>query len=351
MSYQRDFKKRLRVALVGVGSHAYRSILPALHFLPIELKALCDLNVALAESTAAEYGVSRCYESTAEMYRHESLDAVLLCVSPMAHPVLACEALRAGLHVWMEKPAASCLAEVDMMTAAQGDLVVTVGYKKAFMPAIQKVREVLALPTHRPVRTILAQYPVAVPKNGPMILRDRGISKWLSNGCHPLSFLLAIGGPVAAVTTHHGRTDDSVVVLEFASGALGTLHGAMGVGNSQPAEVYTIYAEKATLTVENGSRVRYQRGIPFEYGISTSFAPPGFDHGAVVWEAQNSLATLENNPLFTQGIYGSLLAFCEQALGAPRIHDGSLAFARELTAVYEASLLSGGQRQPIVANS
>lgn len=351
MSYQRDFKRRLRVALVGVGSHAYRNILPAMHYLPVELKALCDLDLALAQRTAPEFGVTRCYGSTEELYRNEKLDAVFLCVSAKAHPTLACEALRAGLHVWMEKPAAPGLAEIDAMIAAQGSQVVTVGYKKAFMPAVAKVREVLALPAHQPIRTILAQYPVTVPKDGATILRERRNSNWLSNGCHPLAFLLAVGGPVVAVTTHHGTMDDTVVILEFASGAIGTLHGAMGVGNSQPAEVYTVYAQKATLTVDNGSRVSYQRGIPFEYGISTTFAPPGFDHGAVVWEAQNCLATLENNPLFTQGMYGSLRAFCDQALGAPRIHDGSLAFARELTAVYEAALLSAGRRQPVAAKA
>ena len=45
MSYQREFEKRLNVAIVGVGSHGYRNILPTLTFLPIRLKALCDLDM------------------------------------------------------------------------------------------------------------------------------------------------------------------------------------------------------------------------------------------------------------------------------------------------------------------
>lgn len=349
MSYQRDFDKRLRVALVGAGSHAYRNILPALHYLPVQLKALCDLNLPLAQRTAAEYGRVNCYASMTELLRSEELDAVLLCVSAAAHPALACEALAAGLHVWMEKPAAMSLAEVESMIARRGDRTVTVGYKKAFMPATTKIREILALPAHQPLRSILAQYAVTVPKDGAAILRERRTNNWLNNGCHPLAFMLAIGGRVAAVTVHHGRTDDSLVVLEFASGVIGTLHGAMGTGNSQPVEVFTAFAEGAILTVDNSSRVTYQRGIPFTYSKSTTYAPPGLDHGAIVWSPQNCLATLENNPLFTQGMYGSLWAFCDQALGGPRIHEGSLEFAHELTAVYEAALLSAGKRQPVVS--
>ena len=350
MSYQREFDRRLRVALVGGGSHAYRNVLPALHYLPVHLKALCDLNLPLAQRTAAEYGGVNCYASVAELLRGEELDAVLLCVSAAAHPALACEALAAGLHVWMEKPAAMSLAEVELMMASQGDRIVTVGYKKAFMPAVTKLREILALPAHQPLRSILAQYAVTVPKDGATILRERRANNWLNNGCHPLAFMLAIGGRVTAVTVHHGQTDDSLVVLEFASGVLGTLHGAMGVGNSQPVEVFTAFAEGAILTVDNSSRVTYQRGIPFVYGKSTTYAPPGLEHGAIVWAPQNCLATLENNPLFTQGMYGSLRTFCDQALGGPRIHDGSLEFAHELTAVYEAALLSAGKRQPVVAH-
>ena len=34
MSYQREFEERLNVAVVGVGSHGYRNVLPTLTFLP-----------------------------------------------------------------------------------------------------------------------------------------------------------------------------------------------------------------------------------------------------------------------------------------------------------------------------
>ena len=31
MSYQREFERVLRVGVVGLGSHSYRNIMPALH--------------------------------------------------------------------------------------------------------------------------------------------------------------------------------------------------------------------------------------------------------------------------------------------------------------------------------
>ena len=42
MSYQREFSHRLRAGLVGIGSHAYRNILPVMNFLPVQLVAVCN---------------------------------------------------------------------------------------------------------------------------------------------------------------------------------------------------------------------------------------------------------------------------------------------------------------------
>ena len=71
MSYQREFEKRLDVAVVGVGSHGYRNVLPTLTFLPVRLKALCDLNIELARITAKQYGVDAFYPNMAEMFENE----------------------------------------------------------------------------------------------------------------------------------------------------------------------------------------------------------------------------------------------------------------------------------------
>ena len=103
MSYQRDFSNKLSVGLVGVGTHAYRNILPTMNFLPVELKAFCDVDLDRARITARQYGVSNCYQRIEEMLTKECLDAVFIAAPPRLHPQLTIQALDAGLHVWLEK--------------------------------------------------------------------------------------------------------------------------------------------------------------------------------------------------------------------------------------------------------
>ncbi|HEU4770804.1 MAG TPA: Gfo/Idh/MocA family oxidoreductase, partial [Candidatus Udaeobacter sp.] len=315
-----------------------------MNYLPVALQAVCDKNAQLAAATAAQYGAKHHYDNASDMYRKEKLDAVFLCVSPVLHPSLACEALDAGLHVWMEKPPARRVSEVEEMMRHRKNKTVVVGFKKAFMPSTQKVIEIFSKNEFKPLRSILAVYPMTIPDNGEQVLTDGSIPNWLRNGCHPLSLCVAVGGPVDAVTINRGNDGGGVCVLEFKSGAIGNFHLASGRNKGQPIERYSFFGDECHVTIDNGLRVTLQRGIPFDYGKTKTYAPEGFDSGAIVWEPQNREGTLENKALFTQGIYDEMFYFCTQALANKPAEKGSLEFTLEVMKIYEAGLLSRGNR-------
>lgn len=344
MSYQREYETRLRVGLVGVGSHTYRNLLPAMNYLPVTVQAICDIDRRLAERTARQYGAGGVYDSAADMYRRENLDAVFLSVSPKVHPDLACEALDAGLHVWMEKPPALRADDIRRVMDRRKDRVVVVGFKKAFMPATDKVMEVFHSGVIGPLRNVLAEYPMTIPEDGAAVLESNEITNWLRNGCHPLSLMLAVGGPVTAVTVHRGGDGGGACILEYESGAIGNFHMASGRNKGQPIERYSFFGDDGHVVIDNGLRVTMQRGIDFDYGRNTTYLPDGFESGAIVWEPQNREGTLENKALFTQGIYKEMHYFCEKALAGEPAERGSLEFALDVMRVYEAALLSGGRR-------
>ena len=348
MSYQREFEKRLNVAVVGVGSHGYRNILPTLTFLPIRLKALCDLDIDRARITAEQYAVKACYPSMAEMFQNEELDAIFLCAPPRLHPELACEALDAGMHVWMEKPPGMFADEVREMIQHRKDRVVVVGFKKAFMPATQKIIEIFATDEYGPLRSILGAYPMQIPSDGKRVLREKEHTNWLQNGCHPLSLFVAVGGKVSAVTVRRGQRGGGACILEYESGALGNFHLADGARHGQPSELYQFFGDGCHAEIRNNNRVLLQRGMPFNYSGSTSYVPEGFDSGAIVWEPQNSLGTLENKGLFIQGFYQEMRYFCDCILEGKSAEQGSLEFALEVMKVYEAGLRSEGETVPVL---
>lgn len=345
MSYQREYEKRLRVGLVGIGSHTYRNLLPAFHYLPVTLEAVCNRSDhKQLELTAAEYGC-RGYQSTKEMYETENLDAVFICVSPQTHAELVEEALDAGLHVWVEKPPAMRASEIKHLIDRKDDKTVLFGFKKVFMPAAQKAFEIMNSEQYGKTKSMLAVYPMTMPRRGEEILEQGTFTNWLGNGCHPLSLLLAAGGRASSVVTHVNEKGSGSVILEFENGLIANLHLASG---PFPLERYDFFGESWHLEIENCSKVTLQRGIPFQYGVTNNFAPEGDASGAVVWEPQNSLATLENKALFLQGIYGEMMHFCECVMMHKKPEYCDLEFAYQVMQVYEAALLSNGEKVQMI---
>ncbi len=354
MSYQREYERRVRIGVVGIGSHAYRNILPALHYLPVTLVALCDLNADLVAKTAAEYGGIPTFTDAASMYAalNLALDAVLICAGPRQHPTLTIEALRAGLHVWLEKPPAMRAAEVEEMIAVRGDRRCAVGFKKAYMPATRKTVELIARPEFGALRSMLAVYPMTIRADGAAVLEGGEFTNWLGNGIHPLSLMLAVGGRVASVTTVRGpaaANNESVgaVHLAFASGAAGTFFMAGGSPPGYTVERYEFFGHGHVVSIENSMRVSYHRGIPFEYARTRDFTTPGVEGGSVVWDVEHRLATLENKALFVQGVVSELDDFCGAVLDDRSVAVGDLEFALHLMRVYEAGLSSDGAPVPI----
>ena len=340
MTEQRDFEKKLKVGLVGVGSHAYRNILPTMTFLPVSLAAVCDIDLQRAKLTASQYGAPAYYDSAKTMYDSEDLDAVFLCTPPRTFLDLTCDAFDAGLNVWLEKPPGLNVSEVEAMIRCRKDNVAVVGFKKAFMPSTEKVVEVFSTEAYAPLVSALAVYPMTLPANGRHILREFQHTNWLQNGCHPLSLLLAVGGKVSAVTVHRVNPAGGACVLEFATGAIGNFH----LADSQPLESYSFFGGSCHVVIDSNLSVTLQRGIIPDFGRTTTYAPEGFDSGAIVWEAQNCVATLENKALFKQGFYNEMRYFCDCVLKSTPAQKGSLEFALEVMKVYEAGLLSEGDR-------
>lgn len=340
--------KRLKIAVIGCGNHAYRSIFPCFEYLPVELTAVCDLDLARTKKYAAHYGAPHAFTSLKEVIQAGVAQAVVVCVGPKHHPDLACEALAGGLAVWMEKPPAMRAGEVDRMIAARekAGRQVAVGFKKIFMPGTQRMKAFLDSGKFGKLRTIQARFPMDVPRNGQAVLADRTFTNWLGNGVHPLSFLVHIGGRPTAFTTFRTSAElggGGHCILQFPGGEIGGFHMTQGQAQSGALERYELVCEKGHMVLENNSRLTvYRPGYPFDYRAGHDFTAGGEDTAALVYEPQNTLSTLENKAIFLQGFVQELDHFATAVLENKPVTQGTLETARAVMECYEAGLLSEG---------
>ena len=312
-------QKPLNVALIGAGGHAWTTVLPSLCHLPLHLVAVVDVDGERAEQVATEY---RCrhYTSTQACYAaEENLDAVLLVVGPKHHPRLIVEAVEAGLHVWAEKPAAIAAADLDEIADAVADSgkTVVVGYKKAFMPAVDKITEIVTRADSGEITHIVAQYPL------------QRVGSWRANSCHPLACMLVCGGPVKRLRCHFDKSGGGTLSMEFVDGANGTL--IMANKSRGLSERYQIFCEHTHVELEDGNKLFWHRGQ--RGGTENHWIGDGDDHGSIMWQVQNCYARLDNRLETTQGFHHELLAFYQHITEGTQPTRGSLAFARALTEI------------------
>lgn len=97
--------EQVRIGVVGAGCMSAYHI-AGFRNAGADVAAVADPNAAAAAACAAKHGIARVYASAEEMLAKEPLDAVSILVPNKFHAPLAIAALRAGKHVFCEKPPA-----------------------------------------------------------------------------------------------------------------------------------------------------------------------------------------------------------------------------------------------------
>ena len=343
-----DYERVVRVGFVGCGSHAFRNIYSALQFLPVRLAAVCDLDVGRAEAFAKQFGAEAAYGSVAEMLGHEGLEAVIVVTNyddrgRPRYPAIAQEALAAGLHVWIEKPPAATLAEIEGMQAAATAAArnVAVGFKKMFAPGNEKAKELIDAPDFGPVSLGTFQYPLRVPTVDEMARYAAGecldeVVSFLDHLCHPASLMLMLLGMPTTLVYQTGANGGSSATFTFGSGAAATLAMSHGVPMGPLFERTMVVGDGQAATVENNIRVTLYRQPGLGYGDEPYFFSPGLDGASLVWEPEFSLGQLYNKGLFTLGYWGELHEFVSSIIESRAPIKGTLQDAWNVTRIFEA---------------
>ena len=137
----------LNIAILGTGAIADSHIRSYLKF-PHQCRvvALVDLFPDKAREKAARHGLEAAvFKDRAQLLAEADFDAVSICLPPFEHAPASVELLRAGKHVLVEKPMATCLQECDQMLAAAraSGCLLSVVAQNRFKTPMMKLKQVL----------------------------------------------------------------------------------------------------------------------------------------------------------------------------------------------------------------
>jgi predicted dehydrogenase len=108
--------KELRLGIIGLGNmgRVHAASVLAGNIPRCRLTAVCDANA----KSLSSYGEAARFSVVSELLRSDAVDAVLIATPHYSHTTIGIEALRAGLHVLVEKPISVHKADCQRLIAA-----------------------------------------------------------------------------------------------------------------------------------------------------------------------------------------------------------------------------------------
>ena len=135
----------IRIGIAGLGYWGPNLLRVLADFDDAEVVTICDLDVARLERFSRRHPSVATTTSFDDLVDDQSIDAVLIATPISTHFDLASRALRAGKHVFVEKPLASSAAEAGELVdiAGETERMLMCGHTFLYSPPVRSVKRLL----------------------------------------------------------------------------------------------------------------------------------------------------------------------------------------------------------------
>jgi predicted dehydrogenase len=309
----------LDVAVVGLGVGEQHALAFARHS-GTRVKWLFDLDRARADRLARSLGQGSAASSLDQILADPDVGIVSIASYDDAHHAQTIAALRAGKHVFVEKPICQSLAELrDIAASWRGSgLHLSSNHVLRAAPLYQWLRSLLRDGSMGRAFAVDADYlygRLEKVTEGWRAKVDR-YSVMVGGGIHMVDLVLwlldarperveALGGHIAAHGTAFRYDDYTAAMLSFAGGEIARISANFGC--VQPHQhALRVYGTRATFLYDDaGARLHRSRANDVE-ADRIDLAPQPIDKGALIGPFVDAILNGEDRRDHTQGILDAM---------------------------------------------
>ncbi len=260
-----------RVSFIGAGAFARSVLLPAFQNKCV-LRAVTTGRGFTARGVADRFGFAHVAQSSREILEDAETDAVVIVTRHDSHASLVAAALRAGKHVFVEKPLAidaAGLAEVEAALAGSSGIL-HVGFNRRFAPMAIQARALRDASAHAAAIQIRVNAG-AIPAGHWTVDLAEGGGRLVGEGCHFVDLARYLAGhrivkvhcAAATGASTNGNVhahENFVATLSFEDGSVASLLYT-SIGNTLlPKERIELHAGGASAIVDDFMRASWVRG-------------------------------------------------------------------------------------------
>lgn len=259
--------KSPNVGFIGAGNYASRMLIPAFKKAGARLHTISSSGGTNAAIHGRRNGFEYATSDTDELLANSEIDVVAIATRHNSHAQFVIKALEAGKHVFVEKPLALTLEEIEEIQrtfdgAASCRLMV--GYNRRFAPQVKIMKELLEQ-TNQPKSFVMLMNAGCISPDHWTQDPEVGGGRIIGEACHLIDLMRFLSGSsIISVQGHcmNGKSlkkassDIASINLGFEDGSIGTIHYFANGGNSFPKERIEVFVGGRTLQLDNFLKLR-----------------------------------------------------------------------------------------------
>lgn len=250
------------VSFVGSGNYATAVLIPAFKQVGAHLRSVASSAGVSGVHAARKFGFEETTTDTNRIFSDAGTHAVVVTTQHDSHARFVLQAMRAGKHIFVEKPLCLTIAELREIERARAETsegstsspIVMVGFNRRFAPQVRKIKQLLKAVTG-PKSFIMTVNAGAIPSDHWTQDPEAGGGRIIGEACHFIDLLRFLAGvPITGSHRVHmdSPTQDTVTLqLTFADGSIGTVHYFANGSKAFPKERLEVFAAGRVLQLDN----------------------------------------------------------------------------------------------------
>ena len=255
-----EISSKGNIAFIGAGNYASRILIPAFK----SSGAIMNTLVTSGGMSAVHHGKKNDFfvaSTDIEKALDSNIDAVVIATQHNLHASQTIKALKAGKHVFVEKPLALTRDEINEIEDCQkiSNSVLMVGYNRRFSPHIKRIKSLLDAKLS-PKVFIMTMNAGEIPKSHWTQDIQIGGGRIIGEACHYIDLMRFLAG--SKIKTFNAvkmgendfaemTEDKALISLTFENGSMGSIHYLANGGKSFPKERLEVFCENAVLQLNN----------------------------------------------------------------------------------------------------
>ena len=251
---------------IGAGNYASRILIPAFQRAGAQLHTIVTSSGTGSAITGRRAGFVQAATEPEAVLSAPEINTVAIATRHDSHARFVARVLEAGKNVFVEKPLALTIEEVDAIEIAYRNAEampspprLMVGFNRRFAPHVVKMHALLGAMSE-PKSFILTMNAGAIPADHWTQDIAAGGGRIVGEACHHIDLMrFLVGAPITSVFARRisgapgvAVTEDiAVIVLGFADGSFGTVHYLANGARDFPKERIEVFCAGRVLQIDN----------------------------------------------------------------------------------------------------